>query len=97
MYIGENYIYFELQKTASSQIRKMFKHADSLSVNVVGIHNSYYEVPKKVLGGFEEKLKIASVRNPWDWYVSLWFGDAINKVFITICKCPVIFGDYGTL
>lgn len=72
MFIGENYIYFELQKTASTQVRKILKRVSSLPFKKVGIHNAYFEVPKHELGDFETKIKIGSVRNPWDWYVSLW-------------------------
>ncbi len=42
------------------------------SHTIVDKHNTYDKIPAKILGNFEEKLKIGNIRNPWDWYVSLW-------------------------
>jgi len=72
MLITNEIIYFELHKTASSHTRKIL--ADMFAdgcINIPG-HSSYYQVPKSTIGNFEEKLKIGNIRNPWDWYVSVW-------------------------
>lgn len=89
MLIGDNFIYFELQKTASSQIRKVFSKTKSLNYSIYGIHNSYYEVPPSVLGDFKNKIKIGSVRNPWDWYVSLWaWGCKKQGIYKNLAQTP---------
>jgi hypothetical protein len=72
MYVGERYIYFELQKAASSYVREVLGSLSSLNYQKVGIHNSYYEASPRKIGDLNAKIKIGSVRNPWDWYVSLW-------------------------
>lgn len=46
---------------------------------IVGKHNTYYNVPINIIGNFEEKLKVGNIRNPWDWYVSLWAFGCQNK------------------
>jgi hypothetical protein len=82
MFIGDNYIYFELQKTASSQVRRILKNIDSLPFEKIGIHNPYFEVSKEKLTNFESKIKIGSVRNPRDWYVSLWVWGCSGVEFL---------------
>lgn len=89
MLIGDNFIYFELQKTASSQIRKVFSKTNSLNYSIFGIHNSYYEVPATVLGDFNNKIKVGSIRNPWAWYVSLWaWGCKKQGIYKNLAQTP---------
>lgn len=39
------------------------------------MHNSIYQVETDVLQNFDAMVKVGNIRNPWDWYVSLWsFG-----------------------
>lgn len=68
MFVSEKLIYVELPKTACSQIRDLLKHL--VGGQNVGKHN---RLPKELINS--DKAIIGSVRNPWDWYVSLWaFG-----------------------
>jgi len=63
MYISNNFIYTELHKTAGTHIGKW------LSIlapgTQVGKHN-------RVPHSLRDRPIIGSIRNPWDWYVSLW-------------------------
>ena len=75
MLITDKIIYIELHKTGSSHTREIFLEMYGGGCKIAGKHASYDSVPEDILGNFEEKLKIGNIRNPWDWYVSLWaFG-----------------------
>ena len=66
MFVGKNLIYLQLQKTGCTHIARML--SESIDGEQVGKHNRLPEtrVTQYVAG---------SIRNPWDWYVSLWaFG-----------------------
>lgn len=63
MFVADRLLYLELQKTGGSHIRRLLKqYTDG---KAVGKHNRLLVVP-------EDKAVIGSIRNPWDWYVSLW-------------------------
>ena len=80
MYIGDKIVYLELHKTGCSHVKKILDMAPSCHGMSYGKHNTIYDVPKKILGeNFETKLKAGNVRNPWDWYVSLWAFGAMGK------------------
>lgn len=63
MFVGNRLVYLEMQKTASTKIRAILK--DTVGGITYGKHNALDDptVPFYVAG---------SVRDPWDWYVSLW-------------------------
>jgi hypothetical protein len=69
MYVTEDFVYLQLQKTAGTHIAQL------LSVHCpdgqqIGKHNPL--TPQLLASG---RKIIGSVRDPWDWYVSLWaFG-----------------------
>lgn len=63
MYISKNFIYTELHKTAGTHIGKWLKTL--APGEQVGKHNV---IPKN----YRDRIVLGSVRNPWDWYVSLW-------------------------
>lgn len=68
MFVSEKLLYLELPKTACSQIRDLFEYL--VGGQNVGKHNR----PSKDLLN-SGRAVIGSIRNPWDWYVSLWaFG-----------------------
>lgn len=68
MFVSEKFLYIELPKTACSQIRDFLKHL--AGGENIGKHNR----PSQDLLD-SERAVIGSIRNPWDWYVSLWaFG-----------------------
>lgn len=66
MFINDRLIYLQMHKTGCTHITKLLDLC--VGGKEVGLHNTLenYETDKFILG---------SVRNPWDWYVSLWaFG-----------------------
>ena len=65
MYISENLIFLELHKTGCTHIRKLLH--DLVPGKACGKHN---QLSREQLSN--GKKIIGSVRNPWDWYVSLW-------------------------
>jgi len=63
MYVADRLVFVELHKTGGSHIGKLLsKHVPGLQV---GKHN-------RVPDALRHRPVIGSVRNPWDWYVSLW-------------------------
>ncbi len=63
MFISEELIFLQLQKTAGSHIAaKLSSHLDGY---IMAKHGSLDFDPG-------DRLVVGSVRNPWDWYVSLW-------------------------
>ena len=65
MYISDQVIFIELHKTASSHIKKIL--LETLNGESVGKHNQL--TPELVA---RNVLFLGSVRNPYDWYLSLW-------------------------
>ena len=63
MFVANDLIYLELQKTGGSHIRRLL--SDYLEGHLSGKHN---RLAREDTG----KFVIGSIRNPWDWYVSLW-------------------------
>jgi len=63
VFVADQLIYLELQKTGGSHIRRLLKQMTNGSAE--GKHNRLLAMP-------ENKSVIGSIRNPWDWYVSLW-------------------------
>lgn len=72
MIITKKLIYLQLQKTGSTHIanvlNKLFK-CDRLT--------KHERLPKSY--HTKDKLIIGSIRNPWDWYISLWAYGCQNK------------------
>jgi hypothetical protein len=68
MFVAERLIYLELLKTGCTHIKQLLRAA--IPGENVGKHN---RLPDNFLQ--ENKAIIGSIRNPWDWYISLWaFG-----------------------
>ena len=65
MFISDNLIFTELHKTGCTHIGKLL---DSLLDGIQ--HGKHNLVPPQLLSSGRQFL--GSVRNPWDWYVSLW-------------------------
>lgn len=63
MFISDSLIFVELHKTAGSHIGKCLNKI--LVGEQVGKHNA---VPVEL----HDRFILGSIRNPWDWYVSLW-------------------------
>ena len=70
MFVTKDLIYLELQKTGGSHIRRLLKQVSD--GEPVGKHNRLVDSPGS-------KSVIASIRNPWDWYISLWAYGAGGK------------------
>ena len=63
MLVGEKYVYLQLQKTGGTHIAKLL--SDAVGGKQIGKHRGLTARP-------EGKAVFGSIRNPWDWYVSLW-------------------------
>lgn len=75
MLLNEKFIYLELQKTGSTHTRNILEKIPGLNHEIYGKHSLIEELPDNLFYGFKDKLKIGNIRNPWDWYISLWaFG-----------------------
>ena len=62
MFAANQLLFLELQKTGGSHIRRLLKlYTDG---DVQGKHNRLLDTPDRAV--------IGTIRNPWDWYVSLW-------------------------
>lgn len=65
MFVSDNIIFLELHKTACTHIREILMEV--VGGNFMGKHN---KVPREMIK--DNIAFIGSVRNPLDWYVSLW-------------------------
>lgn len=63
MFVSDSLIFVELHKTAGSHIGRCLNKI--LTGEQVGKHNV---VPPEL----QDRFILGSIRNPWDWYVSLW-------------------------
>lgn len=72
MLITDKLIYIELHKTGCTHTRSILADMFPDSHKIANKHGTYNNTSKDILGDFEEKIKIGNIRNPWDWYVSLW-------------------------
>lgn len=86
MLITDKLIYLELQKTGCTHTLKILSELFKDNYTIVGKHNTYDAISKRILGDFNNKQKIGNIRNPWDWYVSLWaFGCQNNgELFVRL-------------
>jgi hypothetical protein len=68
LFVSDRFVFLELQKTGSTHIRGLLKEV--VGGSLMGKHN---QVTPELLDG--SRVVLGSIRNPWDWYVSLWaFG-----------------------
>jgi hypothetical protein len=68
MFISDKIVFLELQKTGCTHIRDLL--GELVGGQLVGKHNQ--ASPRLFTEG---RVFLGSVRDPWDWYVSLWgFG-----------------------
>jgi len=63
MFVSDQLIFTELHKTGGSHILRCLEAI--IDGQRIGKHN---RVPE----GLRDRFVIGSIRNPWDWYVSLW-------------------------
>ncbi len=75
MFIGEKLLYLELPKTGCTHVRRLLRRLPSCEGENRGKHNTIYRLSEAERATLGSKIKFGNVRNPWDWYVSLWsFG-----------------------
>lgn len=79
MYVADRLVFVELHKTGGTHISTCL--ARLAPGEQVGKHN-------RVPPALRDRFVIGSVRNPWDWYVSLWgYGcDGKGAVFQTVTR-----------
>lgn len=63
MFVSESLVFTELHKTAGSHLLKLL--STYVGGQQIGKHN---RIPEDL----RNKFVLGSIRNPWDWYVSLW-------------------------
>lgn len=101
MIITDHLIYLELHKTGCTHTRKILTHMFADSHIKYGKHEPCDKVPKELLANFDKKLKVGNIRNPWDWYVSLWAfgcqkeGAFFNRLTKDRGPEPTLFSNKG--
>jgi len=97
MLITDKLVYFELPKTGCTHTRGILKNIPNDYIKTIGIHNTYDSVPGTILGDFKSKTKVGNIRNPWDWYVSLWAYGCMKKggLYFRVTQNPNIFSFAG--
>jgi hypothetical protein len=91
MYVSDEFVFLELQKTGCSHVVKLFEAFTE--GQQIGKHQMLREID-------EGKKVIGSIRNPWEWYISLWaYGCAkrggLYKRFTQTQKFKHIIYPYG--
>lgn len=81
MFVSDRIVFLELQKTGCTHIRNLLQ--ELVGGELVGKHNQ--AEPGLFTGN---RFFLGSVRDPWDWYISLWaYGcDRKGVVFGTVTK-----------
>lgn len=104
MLISNKFLYFQLHKTGSSFTKKVLVNLIK-DIKVTKPHTRIdFKNKEDLLHGFENKMKVGNVRNPWDWYVSLWaygclkkgglYKKMTTKERLTIAKLPQTIKTY---
>ncbi len=63
MFINDNLLFIEMQKTGGSHILKLL--SKFVGGEIYGKHH-------RLTDDLADRFVFGSIRNPWDWYVSLW-------------------------
>jgi len=81
MFVSDRIVFLELHKTGCTHIRHLLK--ELVGGELVGKHN---KVDPRLFA--KDRLFLGSVRDPWDWYVSLWaYGcDHKGSIFASVVK-----------
>lgn len=90
MFLSEKLVFVELHKTGCTHITRLLEN--TIPGQVIGKHNA----PSPALIN-SPRLFVGSIRNPWEWYVSLWAygcdqrGGVYHKVtksnsIISLCR-----------
>ncbi len=71
MFVTDRLIYLQLHKTGCTHISNLLSQI--CSGQQIGKHNNINKLPEELQD--INKYIVGSIRNPWEWYVSLWaFG-----------------------
>ena len=65
MFVGKKLVYLQMQKTGSTHVTKVLKE------NLKGKTRERHEQLEDY-EAYKDRPVISSIRNPWDWYVSMW-------------------------
>ena len=79
MFISEKLVYLAFLKTGCTHTIQLLESVPFLQGKNIGKHNLINEVPANELGDLSKKIKSGNIRNPWDWYVSLWAFGCMQK------------------
>lgn len=81
MFVSDRIVFLELQKTGCTHIRNLLE--ELVGGELVGKHN---QAGPDLFSG--DRFFLGSVRDPWDWYISLWaYGcDRKGTVFGNVTK-----------
>lgn len=72
MFVSKDIVYLQMQKTGST-------HATRLLQRYCGGYVEQKHSQLKQCERFRSSLIVSSIRNPWDWYVSLWAFGCMGK------------------
>lgn len=72
MFACDQLVYIQMQKTGCSHIAALLSRL--FGGNQIGKHNA---APREMLRS--HKYFVSSIRNPWDWYLSLWTFGLLGK------------------
>ena len=91
MFIGEKLTFLELKKTACTRTGQILQALPCCHGYKKGKHNRIYNFEPAERNELIFKRVIGGIRNPWDWYVSLWsFGCEGNGLLYNyFVKAPV--------
>lgn len=95
MIFGEGFVFLELAKTGSTYARYIF--AQMPGSGLVGKkHNTYSQLNKNYQKRFKKSIKIASIRNPFEYYVSLYGFACSNRggLYTRVMKRPDYLSFY---
>jgi hypothetical protein len=79
MIISESFVYLELHKTGCTHTRNILMQLESLKTKEIGKHNALEELSVTEQTEIAGKKILGNIRNPWDWYVSLWAFGCMGK------------------
>lgn len=91
MYETDKLIFVQMQKTASTHIASLLAQIFNAGPANNGLGKHWPASPKQLSSG---KIIASSIRNPWDWYVSLWTFGAEGKGGLRNRLCNHAEHDY---
>ncbi|WP_045225230.1 hypothetical protein [Methyloterricola oryzae] len=89
MFVNEKLIFIQLEKTGCTHIKRLLQHFLGGAQ-----HDKHSRIPE----GFatDGRIIVGSVRNPWDWYVSMWsYGCLGQGSLYTDLTAPLKIKGHG--